>query len=117
MEEKVEKASVAASTALSYVIDFPIKSHSGGESRFQKKKKRLGDKNFQSPKSPFDRKHIMRFRKGAKEEVVVVEAKASFSVRWPFSKKRPFLTPLLIFLFSKSISLRPPHPLPLLAFR
>ena len=87
MEEKVEKASVAASTALSYVIDFPIKSHSSGESRFQKKK-RLGDKNFQSPKSPFDRKHIMRFRKGAKE--VVVAAKASFSVRWPFSEKDLF---------------------------
>ena len=88
MEEKVKKASVAASTILRN--RFSNKESQWWRESFPKEKKTLGDKNFQSPKSPFDRKHIMRFRKGAKEEVVVVEAKASFSVRRPFSKKDLF---------------------------
>ena len=87
MEEKVKKASVAASTILRN--RFSNKKSQWWRESFPKEKKRLGDKNFQSPKSPFDRKHIMRFRKGAKEEVIVAVAKASFSVR-PFSKKDLF---------------------------
>ena len=70
MEEKVKKASVAASTILRN--RFSNKKSQWWRESFPKEKKRLGDKNFQSPKSPFDRKHIMRFRKGAKEEVVEV---------------------------------------------